>query len=367
MDGLYNILVEGANAIISGYEAPAAGIAQRSAVMAQILSSFRTTLRMPRQSAREPGEGAFTVTLPAGWIFQGGVNRNNIGGSGLAQYSIGIDPAGRVMAAMPSYQWSYMDSGGFNPFGSFGGPQALPYMPAEQFCMRNIAPWMQSFQSGFKVEAVVGRPDLAELSLAELAQSGYPPGSFEASVATIETSYDENGLRLRQLSRVSTLRQRSNPGLFGGAAPIWQAALDIYYRAPQAEFKTWEPVLSGIVDSLALNPAWQAGEQRLAQNYIANSQSDIQRRTRQISQTLSETSDILTSGYWNRHANDERYSEMRQNAMMGVQNVASSSGEEYKVPLSFDRYWADGLGNLYGGSWMAQPDLNWKPLDPTGI
>jgi len=113
----------------------------------------------------------------------------------------------------------------------------------------------------------------------------------------METSYDENGVRIRQKSRVNTQRQRSN--LFTGATPMWMAGLDVYYRAPEAEFSTWEPVLSGLLDSMKMNPAWQMAERQRMQNQIMTTQMDTSRRLRQISQTLSETSDIINNSYWN--------------------------------------------------------------------
>jgi hypothetical protein len=365
VEGVFNVLVNGANVIVSGYEAPSQAIAQRSAVMAQILSTFRTIDLMPRQRVQEPTEGAYAIWIPSGWNFQGRVDRNHIGGSGSAQFSISRDPQSQVMAASPWMQWNFMDGmGGF--MATFTGQTMMRFVPAAQFCTQNVAPWMSQFQQGLTVESVSERMDLCDQAVKDLMEAGYPPGMFESTIAVIETTYTENGVRMRQKSRVATQRQRS-AGMFAAATPIWMAFLDVYYRAPENEFAAWEPVLAGIIDSQVINPAWKAGERQLANNYIANSQADIQRRTRQISQTLSETSDIISNSYWNRQATYDRLSEMRSNATLGVQNVASSSGEEYKVPYGYDRYWVDGLGNLYGGSWMSQPDINWKPLEPTGI
>lgn len=364
--GVFNILVQGVNVVVSGYEAPAQTIAQVGDTMTRILSTFRTCEMMPRQMAQDPMEGAFTVALPQGWLFQGGVNRNHIGGAGSTQFTICREPQGLVLAGQPWYQWNFME-GGMGILGVFSGTQSARFVPASQFCNQNIAPWMAQFQAELRIEKITERPDLADLAIIELAQAGYPPGMFEVSMAVMETTYTENGVRLRQKSRVATQRQRGGVGTLFESSPMWMAILDVYYRAPDAEFAVWEPVLSGIINSMKVNPAWKAGEQRLAQNYIANSQADIQRRTRQISQTLSETSDIISSGYWERQAVYDTISEKRSNAMLGVQNVASESGEEFKVPYGYDQYWQDGLGNLYGGSWLSQPDIDWKPLTPTGI
>lgn len=365
-DGCFNILVQGSNAIVSGYEAPTQVVAERGPIMAQILSTFRTAELMPRQWVQEPMEGAYSAAIPAGWSFQGGVNRNNIGGSGSVSFSTGRDPQFQVGAAMPWYHWNYMDGwGGF--MGAMGGYQAMRYTPAAQYAAQQVAPWMGRSLKELKVEAVIDRPDLAEFFQRDLLEAGYLPGMFEIQTAMLETTHTENGVRLRQKARVSTQRQMGGGGLMSGVMPMWVATMDIYYRAPDLEFAEWEPVLAGILDSLKMNPAWQMGERRLAQNYIANSQADTQRRLHQISQTLSETTDIITSGYWNRQQTYDRISEARSNATLGVQNVTSASGDVYKVPNGFDQYWVDGLGNLYGGSWMSQPEINWTPLTPTGI
>ncbi len=359
LEGIYNILVENQNCIISGYTAPAQALAQQGPVMAQILSTFRTTDQpLPRQTVREPMEGAFTLQIPAGWTFQAGVNRNNIGGAGSLHFSSGRDPQGTVMVSMPSYTWIFMQP--VMSFFSFPtGYPSLAFMPASQFAQQVVLTQIRQIRRDVQLVRVDERPDLSEYNQWELLRSGYPLGTFETSVAMLEAVYSENGVRYREKSRVGVMRQ---PG-----QPMWNALMDMVYRTPETEMATWEPVLTGCFNSIQINPQWQAGERGLAQNFINNSQADIHRRQMQISQTLSETSDIITNSYWNRQTSYDRISEMRSNATLGVQNVVSGAGETYKVPNGFDQYWVDGLGNLYGGSWLSQPDINWQPLNPTGI
>lgn len=363
LEGVYNILVQGNNCVISGYQAPAQSIAQRSELLGQILATFRTAALMERQQVVEPRERAFSVPIPAGWSFFAGVDRNNIGGKGVLKFAASRDPQGLTAANMPSQTWSYMD--GMGSLGSWsglftGGYPALSYLPAAPYCAQKLAAELSRTLRGLRVERIVDRPDWAELGQIDLLQAGYPPGSFESTSALMEITYEENGVRLRQKARVATMRP-------AGGASIWNAFNDVVYRAPDHEFATWEPILAGILGDLVISPQWRMGEQQLANNYIANAQQDIARRTQQISQTLSETSDIITNSYWNRQATYDRISEQRSNAMLGYQNMAASSGDEYKLPTGFDRYWVDGLGNFYGGSLLSQPDLGWTPLEPTGI
>jgi hypothetical protein len=359
IEGIYNILVEGQNCIISGYNAPPQSLQPLGNVMAKILSTFRTTgQQLPRQIVREPMEGAFTLQIPAGWTFQGRVNRNNIGGAGSLQFSSGRDPQGTVMLSMPSYTWAFIEP--MMALFSFpGGYPSLGFMTASKFAAQWVMGQLHKLRPDAQLVSAVERPDLAEIGQWELLRSGYPLGTFETSVAMMEGIYTENGLRFREKSRVSVMRQ---PG-----QAMWNGLIDMVYRAPEPELETWEPVLTGSFNSMQISPQWQAGERGLAQNYINNAQADIHRRQQQISQTLSETSDIISNSYWNRQATYDRISEMQSNVTLGVQNVASDSGDVYKVPNGYDRYWVDGLGNTFGGSWLSQPDINWQPLNPTGI
>jgi hypothetical protein len=367
LEGYFNLLVNGMNVIISGYAAPVRVIAERSSVLTQILSTFGQVEMAPRQMIVEPAERAYSLAIPQGWTFQGGVNRNNVGGSGTVQFSVKRDAQGMVMSAMPNFLWFYMDSAPSIWGAMPGAAENLPFISASQYVEKRIVPWMRQFQKDLKVESIVERPDVAELSAQELLKAGYPPNMFDVGCAVLETTNTENGIRLRQKSRINVQRQRGSASPWMASPAMWSANQDVYFRALDAEFAAWEPVLTGVLASLKMNPAWQAGERQLSQNYIQNSPNDIARRTQQISKTLSETSDILNNSYWDRQASYDRISEQRSNAMLGYQKMTTDSGEAYKVPSGYEQYWVSGLGDVYGGSWLAQPDINWQPLNPTGI
>ncbi len=365
VEGRYGILVNGTDVIVSGFDCPQDLLGARAPVMAQLISTFRMVPPMPQHTVQEPSEGAFSLRIPADWIFQGGVNRNNIGGKGMPGFTVMRDPQGLVCAAQPPSVWTYME-GGMGFFGGLTGTPSLSFLRAADYCTRQVAPWFSQSQQNFQVEAVQDRPDLAYLFAIENAKaSGMPIQQMEATVACLTTGYVEGAVRLRQKSRVFTFRQ-VNPGqgwFGGGGSPTWIAGIASYYRAPGAEFASWEPVLEGVIDSYQTNPAWAQSENRLVQNYLMNSAQDRSRRLQQISQTLSETSDIISQGYWDRQAVYDRLSHDRSNAILGYQDMADPSGNTYSIPTGYDRYWIDGLGNVFGGDWMTKPDIHWQPLE----
>jgi hypothetical protein len=176
----------------------------------------------------------------------------------------------------------------------------------------------------------------------------------------MEVTYNENGTRLRAKSKVTTQHQAM------AAVPLWNALLDVTYRAPDSEFAAWEPVLAGIISSMQLTPEWLAGERRRSQDYLHASQANFRRSMANISQMRQETNDILHHSIMNLIAAQDKNFEAFDDVINGVQAMATGSGQAYKVPIGYDHYWLDGLGTVHGGSWMTRPDVNWQELKPTG-
>lgn len=364
--GAYMIVVQGAQGMISGFQAPAAQVNGLMPTFQSILSSFRPAARMPRQAVNEPAESAFQIQVPDGWSGQSGLNRNNLGGSALTFFSVRRDPAGLTAAVMPGTFWTFQLP---NPM-MWGMPspyQTMPYQTAPQFCQNNLAAFMSQYNQELRVEAVEDRPDLALRAALQGMQAGVDPRTMEVTGAQMTTTYTEAGQRLRQVSQVAVSRQKIQAGIFGAAAGgLWMAFLDNYYRAPEIEFSSVEPVLQGILDSYQANPAWQQREFGRNQAYMAAQQQDIRRRQQDISRTLSETSDIINKGYWERQSIYDDLSHKWSNTILGTQDLTDHAGTVYNVPTGYDQYWKDDLGNIVGGGWLTNPDPGWTKLDPTG-
>jgi hypothetical protein len=96
------------------------------------------------------------------------------------------------------------------------------------------------------------------------------------------------------------------------------------------------------------------------------SQMDIHRRLGQISETISETNDLIYSSYMRSLAIEDRMAEKLSDATLGVHSVESPTGDIYKVTDGYDQYWTNGLGDFYGGNLLTQPDMNWIPLGDKG-
>ena len=83
-----------------------------------------------------------------------------------------------------------------------------------------------------------------------------------------------------------------------------------------------------------------------AAHRILCSISDLRCRMGQISQTISDTNDMIFDGYMHRQAIDERIAEKRSDATLGVHSVESPAGDVCRVPNGYDHYWTNGLGDF---------------------
>jgi len=355
VEGITNVLVDGTNCIISGYNAPATQIAQAAPDLARILASFSTAEAIPRQVVRETSEGAYTLQIPSGWQWQASINRNNLGGAATTPFTIAREPQGMVRVMNPTLSWMYTIPvmGHFSLFP--GGSPVLPLMTAAQFIQQVIVPQARQQYRDFKLMNVIDRPDFAQWAKWKDAD---PYGTLDYSVAVMEVAYVENSARLHAKSKVTIMHA---PGY-----QQWIALLDVTYRAPDSEFTAWEPILQGVMASQQFDPRWMANEQRQSQASYNASQENIQHSLRNIAQIRQETSNIFNRSALNQIAAQDKNFEAFDDVINGNQAMSTSSGQVYKVPVGYDRYWLDGLGTVHGGSWLSQPNSNWQELKPTG-
>jgi len=365
--GNYCAVVQGQNAMVSGFLCPTQTVNREAETMQTILSSFRLVERLAREPIQETAEGACSAWIPRGWAGQLTVRRLTPGGPGQVNLDVRREPAGLAMAAQPLLMWNFQE-GGMPIFGMPMTGQPMAYQPAAQLCHSFLTNWLRQYHPDLVVESIDDRPDFTPVMAMECARTGQNPQMLDLTGAVMTIKYTEGGVVLRERLRLLVYHPRSMlPGMaFMSGPTLWSAFLDSYIRAPVEEYETLEPLLSGVLDSMQVNPMWQQNELARTRGMIRNSQLDIQRRQRQISQTLSETSDIVNQGYWSRQEVYDDLSHKWSNAILETQDMTDSSGTVYNVPSGFDQYWRDGLDNIYGGGLLVNPDPTWTRLDPTG-
>jgi hypothetical protein len=321
---------------------------------------------LTRVQFREPTEGAFTALVPKEWQTRGRLVRNPFTGLASINFASSSDGNGTVMVIVPGSSYHFQEAG----IGIFGavmpGYRVQRYMPAPLFAQHWLAPLLARMYQGMQIEHIINRPDFLT-KLAEVwTKDGTPLAYLDLSAVEIEfTSTEQSGVCFRYKMAVTVVNMKF--------LRLWQADITAILRAPQDSFAQWEPVLTDVAKSIRLDPQWEQAE--LMRNRMRNTlmqqqsmqiQQDTFARQRSIANTLSQTSDIINQGYWERQAVLDRNAHRWSNAMLGYQDVADASGQVFQVQNGYDQYWRDNLNNIYVGNWLANPGPNLQKLEPTG-
>ncbi|MBL8231724.1 MAG: hypothetical protein JNL98_24720 [Bryobacterales bacterium] len=227
--------------------------------------SGRTVIRFRR--IMEPRETAFTVLVPEGWKFEGGVLRVNplTANGALNTVSAKFDfriarDGGAFMHFLPSI--TYKDSRrmgaaamGFPPGSSYMGARVMYLMDAQSFLAQYIFPQAHPQARNLRV---VDRGTLPALLRAYQAaaprMAGFSGFRYDSAVLTV--MYEEGGVTYKE--KLMTIIE--DMGDLGVGA--WSNKDTMIARAPAAEFDRVAPVFSLIHGSLTPNPVWIEGERR---------------------------------------------------------------------------------------------------------
>lgn len=341
-------------------------------------------------------EGAFGVLVPKGWNAQGGVKRGAMYNLPECVFQV-VDPAGRVgfVFKPDTMQFSEPMGSGMGMlgalFGMFGGgmpmmgmgPQAptLPFQDAVSFARGFLlTQWRGRWPDIALVQAAFN-PLAQARQLRDLQQScqqraGLEMMRPECSSADVTVDYTAGGQRVRQ-SAIVHVSRLINP--MGPSMP-WFAEVPGLWFAPVAEFGVWDPILRRILESVHINPQWQAAQVARDNNATLHDQMDRNRRLQQISQTLSQTSQIVSDGYWSRseihqaHAQGRAAAAAQQsdwqheysNAILGWEDRWDDNGNHHSISAGHERVWVDPGGGYHYGNQLSNPDPTWSELKLRG-
>ncbi|HLG62365.1 MAG TPA: zinc ribbon domain-containing protein [Ktedonosporobacter sp.] len=322
--------------------------------------------KLPRVQFREPTEGAFTALVPQAWQTSGRLVRNPLLGTAAINFVSSSDENGTVMMVLPGITYHFQEIG----IGMFGavlpGRRLQRYMPAPLFTQHWLVPQLARMYRDMRVEHIVNRPDLLPLMAKAWTKDGTSLSYLDLSAVEIQfTSTAPNGICFRYKMAITVVNMKF--------LRLWQADLAVILRAPQDQFAQWEPLLTDVAKSVQLDPQWDRAElmrNQMRNNLMQQQALQIQQNTfarqQAISNTLSQTSDIISQGYWERQAVLDHNAHRWSNAILGNQDVMDSSGQVFQVQSGYDQYWRDNLNNIYVGNWLANPGPGLEKLKPTG-
>ncbi len=361
LEGRFRVAAKDGAGVLTGFQAPPEELHALAPVLAKVLSSVKATPALPRTIFQDPAEGAFALGIPQSWRASGGILRIAATNGLPRTHFEATDETGALKAVISPDLLVFSEP---NPMGAFGamfggmaafmGPQApqLPFRPASDFARDFLAP---RFRPGARIEYSHERPDLLQAALAEYGSRGLL-GQVDASTGVIQLVHDERGVARRERTQIHLIRIRGSGQ--------WTCYVEGGVSAPVDRWEEGEPVLSGILDSFHENPQWRVQQDGQMNAWLLQQQQERHARLRDIGRTLSETNDIIASGWHARQQVYDRASQEWSNAMLGRQDMVDQSGQRWSVPAGHEQYWRDGLGNVYAGGWLAQPDPTWQRLDP---
>ena len=356
--GLYSVVTQGESGLISGFQAPHEQAESLAPTLGQIVGSFSLVPRTPREQFREPVEGAFTVLYPQGWSIGGSVNRANAFGGAIPGFQ-----AAKGATSVDNWirNFSFADS----IWLLMPGQQKLKYVPAAGFAGTWLPGWLQKQTGPLRVEQVIDRPDQVPQLALEVAKAGQAPDRYDLSAATLQFMQVRNGREFRSRLGVVAQRSRDN-GIWSMSMnpTAWSALITSSMHAPAEEFDGVAPVLSGVLDSFQKNPEWEQAELMRSRQVSMQMQQQALARLQQISSTLSQTTDIITSGFWERQAVQDRVAHNMSNAIRGRTDVVDPQGTVYSVPNGHEQVWRDRQGNFIGtGMLNNPPDPTWVEME----
>jgi len=204
-------------------------------------------------------------------------------------------------------------------------------------------------------------PQLAATLRQESPDMGPPPSTDGARVR-IRYTLDGRELEEDIFCLVSSLTTQTGSGLLAEEQVHWVAESLFGFRSERGRLDAMARACMASVKSIRMNPRWfmayQAESRRILQERIAMQQAlqqmaaaqraSFQRsmnRLSDVSRTLSDTSDMVMSGYESRSASYDRMSDNWSEAMRGVDSYAApGGGSSVELPGGYEHAWTNGLG-----------------------
>jgi hypothetical protein len=289
------------------------------------------------QRRMEPNEEAFSLSVPHGWLLEGGIFRADLMHQMInvqsieakLDFTVKRDAAGSVLIRWCP-EMKYCDvsmspagmMGFFPPGSNYQGMVVSPVMPAQQFIVQFVFPWAHPEATQVQVVAQQSQPMLVQSYQRRMAALGLP-AQFNYDGGIVTFTYVEGGVRFKE----KTYAVIENMGPMAGG--MWSNKDTIITRAPEDEFEAWEPVLQHIRESVKIGHQWLAREivnqEFLSRSFLNAQQASMarDRRMLEIQQQLQQL--------------DRQIVEHRQRTNAEIQNDAYlnlMNQEEYVNPYT---------------------------------
>ncbi|MCH6258576.1 hypothetical protein MLD52_18595 [Puniceicoccaceae bacterium K14] len=369
------------------------GQSQISRAMPKSASIFR------EHQVTDPGMNntvASTILVPDGWKIEGGMTRPN------PQYYMNpflLDisftaPDGRQVHIFPSLSFEFNYNyplQAYSPTANGYFYMDLPQSPGAW-----LMDWArQQPREGVSNLRFVSEEQEVELTNAlrrnnsqayQMVQQNQYMGAqtgismeFDTQATVVVIQYMENGIELEESILVGWqyFLNYWQGRVTGG---YWSVSTMCSFRGPVGSDYLNDPQLMAIMKSLRPNPVWvnemnkfwaemsriknKGRQDRMNQNIAAN---------RKLSQTLSETSDIIANGWAARNTISDSAQSSYVDSIHQVTPYTTTGGDTVRLPSFYDHVYTDGNGGyILNNDALYNPNLdssvnsqNWSRISPS--
>ena len=305
----------------------------------------------------DPNEGAFSLDVPQGWRVNGGLVRK--APVDVRSQVVAVSPDNQIVlrigdADLPPFaiptpvlaQTGFREGSWYSP-GYGVQMQVLRYMGGDQFA----AFWVNSKVSSAcgNLQMMGGRPLPQTVQAMNAIMARHGSGYVQQRLAAGDVAFrcQQSQTPMAGYLFVATLVTGTADG--GGTWNVdqLQGYLAAFERAGEAQ-----AILSRMVESGRLNPAWV----RMQQNITGNVSSIV-------AETGAHVAKVISESYWSRQSSEAEMSRRRSNQILGVEDVRDpATGRELKVESGSNYYWIDPRGNVAGTNTDNRPNLDYREL-----
>jgi hypothetical protein len=302
------------------------------------------------QAFSDPNENAFQIEMPQGWRVGGGTARRSA--LQFRLWSTAVSPDGSTILSINDPQAPYyvapspmLISTGFS-VGSLYSPGGgnvyivAPYQTGSQFAAYWGSSKLSSFCKSVSIVSSRERPDLSQRVNSISASLGI---YYDFGETTFSCS--RNGVLMTADFLASTV-------MVGGQGGLWMPDAIEAFVAPTPVAGMAAGILAHMLKSSQINPTWAMGQEQTTAAV-----------SRIYSQTNSEISNMIMSGWEQRGAMIDRVMEEASRTRLGIDIYSDpSTGTEYTVNNTSHHYWTDVTGNVVGTETDEAPGAGYHRL-----
>ncbi|MGE0715679.1 MAG: hypothetical protein AB7P02_09560 [Alphaproteobacteria bacterium] len=332
---------------------------QSAPLFGAVLESFRPaagTAQSPAEQGgrgfvrwTDPVEGAFSTEVPQGWKVAGGTIRK---AAVDVRHAIRVEsPDGAIVCSVGDGEIPpFTEPTGTLREGSWYNPMAVQmmvrrYTPGEHFA-RWYTEWRlgQAGVQGLRFDAVTPLREATQAANAALARTAVAGIQVRADVGEARASGLLRGRPVRAYAFAATNRTG-----MADAGATWNVTAIIGFVAPEDRVGEAAAVLTHMLTSAEINPAWVGAQQRTTAETV-----------RIVTETNRYVSNIISQSYADRSQRMDRVFERGSQARRGVVQLEDpATGQRYEVEAGSNYHWITDQGLIAGTNSHFNPNGLW--------